>query len=118
MATAAGSQSVFGAIYEIDEQEKPLLDRIEGVGAGYDVHWEDLEVNGDRTRVFMYIASSGYVDKKLNPYRWYKDLVLAGARYHRFPEDYIDTLEAVEAADDPDEQRQKANEAILADLNR
>ncbi len=118
IATADNSQSVFGAVYEIDAQEKPLLDGIEGVGAGYDVHWEELLVNGARTRVFTYLASSGYVEEKLMPYRWYRDLVLAGARYHRFPVDYIDALEAVEAARDPDEKRRKANETILVDLHR
>ena len=116
IAGADSSQSVFGAIYEIDPQEKPLLDRIEGVGAGYDVNWEDLLVNDARTRTFMYVASSGFVDEKLLPYRWYKDLVLAGARYHRFPADYIEVLEAVGAVGDPDEKRRKANKAILAEL--
>jgi hypothetical protein len=116
IARADSSQSVFGAIYKIDSQEKPLLDRIEGVGVGYDVHWEDLLVNGARTRTFMYVASSGFVDEKLMPYRWYKDLVLAGARYHCFPVDYIEVLEAVGTVGDPDEKRRKANEAILAEL--
>ncbi len=116
IARADSSQSVFGAIYKIDPQDKSLLDRIEGVDAGYDVHWEDLLVNGTRTRAFMYVASSGFVDEKLLPYRWYKDFVLAGARYHRFPADYIEVLEAVGAVGDPDEERRKANEAILAEL--
>ena len=116
MATADGAQSVFGAIYEIEAQEKPLLDRIEGAGAGYDVHWEELPVHAARTRVFVYVASSGYVDEKLMPYCWYKDLVLTGARYHCFPADYLDALEAVKAIRDPDEERRKPNEAILAEM--
>jgi hypothetical protein len=86
------------------------------VGAGYDVHWEELLVNGARIRAFVYLASAGYVDGKLIPYRWYKDLVLAGARHHHFPAAYINALEAVQASGDPDGERQKANEAILAEL--
>jgi len=118
IALTDSAKSVFGAIYEMDAQEKPLLDRIEGVDAGYDVRWEELRVNGIQSRVFVYVAANNYVNEHLIPYRWYKDLVLAGARYHRFPVEYIDMLEAVAAAEDPDEQRQKANEAILADLNK
>lgn len=116
IATAQKSQSVFGAIYEIDAQEKFALDRIEGVGAGYDLHWEELEVNGSRIRAFVYIASRSHVDGTLQPYHWYKDLVLAGARHHRFPSDYIDVLKAVEATGDLDATRQRDNEAILAEI--
>ena len=116
IVAADSTQSVFGAIYAIDTREKALLDRIEGVGSGYEVHWKELFVNGTRIRAFVYLASRGYVDGKLIPYRWYKDLVLAGARYHRFPTVYINELEAVEASGDSDEERLKANEAILAAL--
>lgn len=116
ISKADGRQTVFGAIYEIDPQEKSRLDRIEGVGAGYDAHWEELLLNGARTKAFVYVASSGYVDENLIPYRWYKDMVLAGASYHRFPAAYINALKTVEAADDPAKQRRKANEEILLDL--
>ncbi len=116
IAAAGSTQAVFGAIYEIDPREKSRLDRIEGAGAGYDTHWEELLLNGVRTRAFVYVASSGYVDEKLMPYRWYKEMVLAGARHHRFPAAYISALRAVEAAEDRDKQRRKANEEILRDL--
>ena len=116
IAAADITQSVFGAVYAIDPREKALLDRIEGVGAGYDVHWEELLVNGTRIRAFVYLASAAYVDGKLMPYRWYKGLVLAGARHHQFPAAYISALETVQASGDPDGERQKANEAILAEL--
>jgi hypothetical protein len=114
IASADRSSSVFGAVYQIEQREKYLLDRIEGLGAGYDEHWEDLRLNGARTRAFVYVAASDYLDKKLIPYCWYKDLVLAGARYHCYPAAYIKVLDAVAAARDPDEERRKTNEAILA----
>lgn len=104
------SRRVFGAVFRFEAAEKVLLDRAEGLGSGYEEEWERLPVGGRSQSVFCYVASPGWVDPGLRPYHWYKRLVLAGARYHGFPADYIAAIEAVESIDDPDRDRRVRNE--------
>jgi gamma-glutamylcyclotransferase len=109
------SQQVFGAVFRIGEREKVLLDRAEGLGSGYSEASERLAVAGRPLDVFYYVAEVAYVDPDLQPYHWYKQLVLAGARYHGFPDRYVAWIESVESMDDPDAARRAANEALVRD---
>ena len=104
----------FGAVYRIDEADKPLLDCIEGLGQGYDEAWQWLPLNDGVVRVFHYVATDDYIDRSLQPYHWYKNLVLAGARRHGFPGPYLGTIEKIASIEDPDPSRRAKNEAILA----
>lgn len=107
------SERVLGAVFRLDAGEKPLLDRAEGLGSGYDLVREYLPVCGRSREVFYYIAAPDHIDAALQPYHWYKRLVLAGARYHAFPEDYSAAIEEVPSVDDPDHKRRTANEQLL-----
>lgn len=107
------SDRVLGAVYRLDAGEKPLLDRAEGLGKGYDLAWQRLAVGGLSREVFSYVAAPDHVDQDLKPYHWYKQLVLAGAGYHAFPPDYIAAIEAVRSVDDPDPERRAANASLL-----
>ncbi len=109
---ALGSR-VFGATYRIDESEKPLLDRAEGLGQGYAEGWQSLPLSTGVVRSFHYIAASDYIDSTLRPYHWYKELVLAGARYHGLPDAYVAAIEAVESIADPDVVRRRRSERLL-----
>ena len=103
-----------GVVYEIDEKEKPNLDRAEGLGSGYNE--VEIEVKGDRGPVtaFMYVADSEYIDDTLQPYSWYKEYVLKGAQEQRLPESYIEEHVAkVEAIEDPDKERDKEKRYLL-----
>jgi hypothetical protein len=113
VAPGRASQRVHGAVFRLEAAEKALLDRAEGLGLGYDEEWERLSVGSRSTRVFYYVASPEYLDPDLRPYHWYRNLVLAGARHHRFPAEYIAAIEAIESADDPDSDRCVQNEALL-----
>lgn len=108
--------SVFGAVFEIDQAEKPLLDEVEGKGQGYDEVRENIQVNGTDIQPFFYIASASHVDKSLKPYHWYKRLVLAGAILHQFPQSYLESIQAVESISDPDEARRRGYETILEEI--
>lgn len=109
------SDTVHGAVFQMDASDRPALDRAEGLGVGYTEQREMLELAGRKIEVFLYVATPDHVDERLRPYRWYKDLVLAGARFHRFPPEYVAGLEAVSAMDDPDPQRRAANQRLLVD---
>ena len=63
-----------------------------------------------------YRARPERVAPTLLPYRWYRDLVIVGARHHGFPAAYVAALEAVEVHDDPDAARVRRMDALLASL--
>jgi hypothetical protein len=112
LVPALGSRA-FGAVYRIDESEKALLDRAEGLGQGYDELWQGLPLSEGVVRSFLYAAADDYVDRSLKPYHWYKELVLAGARFHDLPAAYIAGIEAIDSVDDPNPDRRAKNEALL-----
>ncbi len=83
-------------------EDKIILDKIEGLGDGYDeitLHIPDFGT------CFSYIAQNPFVDATLLPYDWYKALVLAGAKFHGFSASYVRHVEATPAIRDPDPKR-------------
>ena len=65
---------------------------------------------------------SGYaatdIDSTLQPYDWYKRLIVEGARFHGLPEDYITAIEAVSCATDPNSTRARCALRIECNLRR
>lgn len=109
---ALGSRA-FGAVYRLEESDKPLLDQIEGLGQGYDEAWQWLPLREGVVRVFHYVANDDYVDHSLQPYHWYKQLVLAGARHHDFPAPYVNGIERTPSTEDPDPGRHARNQDLV-----
>ncbi len=112
--TRDAADMVFGVLYEIAQTEKAQLDRAEGAGRGYDEERLDLSVGGRRYASFLYAASASHIDSSLNPFHWYKRMVVAGARYHGLPSGYVAALEAVPSVEDADAARAREQEALLA----
>jgi gamma-glutamylcyclotransferase (GGCT)/AIG2-like uncharacterized protein YtfP len=114
---------VYGVVFEIAAEDATELDRIEGRGKGYE-RIEDLAAlthpEGQPITVTAYIAHDGFLDASLQPYDWYRDLVVRGAEQHRLPDDYLATLRATRVLADPDLKRRTRVEAqaILAALER
>ena len=73
------------AIFDISEEDKLILDEIEGLGQGYSAISLDIPGFGPCA---SYIAEQTYIDDSLLPYDWYKELVLAGARFHGIPDQF------------------------------
>lgn len=115
-AFASGNDdSVIGVLFSFDPAERAKLDKAEGVGSGYE-HAMVTVINdkGRRRKVLTYLASSDYVDDSFKPYGWYKDFVVAGAREHGLPPEYIaECIESVEAIEDPKKTREKKQRATL-----
>lgn len=105
-----GSQ-VLGVLYSIPSTEKSALDREEGRGKGYDKIAVLVHSNGAEVEAITYMATE--TNPALQPYTWYQALVLAGAREHRFPEDYIASIQAVAAIKDPDSKRHSENIGLI-----
>ena len=86
---------VWGVIFDISEDQKPILDKAEGLGKGYDEYKliviNDLE---QEIECVCYIATDEkYLDNNLKPYDWYKEYCLIGAKQHNLPEEWILVLE-------------------------
>lgn len=101
-----------GVVFEMDGAMRATLDRIEGVGKGYDVDWLDC---GEFGRCYVYIAAAAHRDSTLKPWTWYRELVVAGARLHGLPAAYTAMLSTWPALPDPDRERAASNLAVMAD---
>lgn len=97
-----GSAGVHFAVYDMSRADRLILDGIEGVGSGYEL--VKLEIPGFG-ECFSYTASESHIDDRLQPYDWYRALVLAGARALGFPKDYVAGIAGTRARRDPDARR-------------
>ena len=115
--TKSPEDIVYGVLFEISENEKQDLDRIEGLGAGYEEKYVYVNLLDEERgiRAFTYYATK--IDDSLKPYDWYKDFVVSGAREHNLPKVYIKLLEREESIDDSDKSRVDKNRAFLKQNN-
>ena len=110
----ASDEVVIGVIFEVPHAEKRELDRAEGLGNGYEE--QELMVvfeDGEERSVVTYVASSAHVDARLQPYTWYREYVIRGARSHGFPSAYVEAIAEVVAIRDPDPDREARELAVL-----
>lgn len=104
-------QIVYGVLFKIAASEKSELDKAEGLGNGYEEKQVQVVFEGKPRTVTLYAATE--TDLSLKPYTWYKAFVVAGAKEHKLPKEYIRRLEAVEATQDPDRARHERNTQLL-----
>lgn len=109
--TGKTADVVYGAIYEMLASEKNKLDKVEGLNAGYSLTHIEIAEQGT---AFFYEADEKYIDNDLLPFAWYKELVVAGGRFHVFPETYLAQINRVNAIPDFDEARHHHHMAILS----
>lgn len=114
-ATSASGAQVLGALFEMRAAEQPLLDAVEG--PDYEPRLARFSLQNSCVEGFYYEARDHAVDNKLVPFDWYRDLVVAGARYHGFPAAYVQALAAVRCAGDPDQERAAEMRALLGRLS-
>ena len=107
---SAGGPGVLIAVYELAEADRPVLDRIEGTGYGYDSREIELDGFGPCS---IYVATPDVIDETACPFDWYRAYVLHGARFHEFPADYITPLENLHAIQDTDAERAAAEWAQI-----
>lgn len=108
---ARSADRVHAVLYRIAAGHKPRLDEAEGLGNGYELAHLDIDGHG---RAFFYVASATHIDAGLQPYHWYKQYVLAGARHHALPAGYCAQITAVASMADPDLQRRARHRQVLA----
>ena len=109
--TGNGNDCVVGVVYELQEPDKAALDNIEGSGHGYrEKQVLICNTGGENLTAFTYYATE--INASLRPYSWYKEHVLAGAREHNLPQEYIAGINKVVSVDDPDQNRHEEEMAI------
>ncbi len=104
---------VWGAICQLDFEQKDKLDYFEGVGHGYDAVFKKILIGNKTIQALLYQAQLDAMDNGLAPFHWYKDFVLTGAKYHRLPGEYIQTIESISSIPDQDKTRAQLNFDIL-----
>jgi len=116
VSTGIAGDRVFGAIYSLVPAHKPILDRFEG--RGYRDRPITVHGHGRDYACFTYLAEQSHIDKSLKPFHWYKQLVVLGARYHRFPGKYISMLESFDSIEDTDTERRRKIEALIENIGK
>jgi gamma-glutamylcyclotransferase len=113
VATGKSVDAVFGAVFRLASEQVSLLDEFEG--AGYRRETLAVRIDGmeGTLTAVAYQAHAEYVDVRLRPFEWYRDLVLAGAHHHGFPEAYIAAINSIPAVPDPDPERDRRNRDVL-----
>lgn len=109
-----GGDGVHLAIFNIGTKDKLILDKIEGIGVGYSEITLSIPGFGD---CVSYAAEESHIDDSLQPYDWYKELVLIGGRFHSFPGDYLKRIESLQVLHDPNPGR-RSREWQTVDLVR
>jgi cation transport regulator ChaC len=99
-----GSQ-VCGVLYSVPDADLKLLDDGE---VGY--HRLRLRVRtGDNVdeESWVYVATTPSNEPSLPPYTWYKRFIVEGAREHHLPDEYVASLENIEAVQDANSVRDR-----------
>lgn len=106
------TDAVHGVVFALDAAERPALDRAEG--SGYRAAPVLLQTSSGATlTAYTYLAVPAAIDAALLPFRWYLDLVVAGAQAHNLPPAYVAWLAATPSHADPDTQRAARHARLL-----
>ncbi len=103
-----GGGGVFLALYEMEAADQRELDRIEGNGYTR----TELAVPGFG-QCMTYRAVPDAVDDTLDPFDWYVELVVLGARTLEFDGAYIDELAATRTVVDPHSVRREHHYRLI-----
>jgi hypothetical protein len=111
-ASGRPTDAVHGVVFALAAAERPALDRAEG--SGYRAAPVLLHTSSGATlTAYTYLAVPAAIDAALLPFRWYLDLVVAGAQAHALPAAYVAWLAATPACADPDTQRAARHARLL-----
>jgi len=124
--TANRNDCVIGVVFALSASDKKELDRKECLGFGYEEKTVTVMLeNGNRIETSTYCTpqvsdrlrggikkNAVETDATLNPWSWYKEHVLRGARENNLPHDYISVIENIESLPDPNTERHAQELAI------
>jgi hypothetical protein len=108
-----GSGIVRGAIFSVPDKQMIELDRVEGLGFGYQQCLIEVETSTGPEECITYLAEETHIDDELRPFSWYRDLVVAGAEAVGLHGDYLESLRQVTAIQDPDPDRDAGERSFI-----
>jgi len=112
--TGNAADSLYGVAYGLSRAQRDKLDEFEGPGyASRDVA---VRTPSGIITAYAYVAKADHVDFNLRPFHWYKSIVVAGARRHVLPADYVAHIAAVDSSPDSDGDRDALHRAMLGDV--
>ena len=95
---------IIGALFEMNESERRYLDKVEGLGFGYDEKYVSvISDNGEEVTALIYVAT--HIDNNLKPYTWYLNHVVIGAKETGVSDEYLASIETTSTIADPLYQR-------------
>ena len=109
--TGDAADTLYGVVYALSQAQRELLDDFEG--PGYDACELSARLPSGVITAYAYVARPEHMDAQLQPFHWYKAIVVAGARAHSLPAHYINRLLAVNSTIDPDADRETQHQALL-----
>lgn len=110
LPTGRADDVVHGVVFELDERRLPRLHAAEG--PGYEFLHLTVDTGDGELEAAIYRARPAWLDDALAPYTWYQRFVVAGAREHGLPDEYVTHLENVFARRDPNRWRAFKNGLI------
>lgn len=114
LSTRHDDDEVLGVLYQLSVADLKVLDRVEGLGIGYDRRSVTVfDARGKQCEAFTYFATA--IDPSLRPFDWYLRHVVNGARAASLPAGYIEEIAATEAIHDPDPKRRALELALYTD---
>ncbi len=117
--TSNNEDKVWGVIFEIDEADKSGLDKVEGLGKGYNEQQIDLlDDKGNTIKAQVYMADAASINNEVLPLDWYKAFVVTGAEQNDLPADYTEKLKNTTAKADKNVERSEKQQAILKGISK
>ena len=107
--------TIYGALFEFDPADKPTLDKIEGVGKGYNIK-EVTVTNAKGERVSAYTYTATNIKADLLPFSWYLNHVIVGAKEVGVPSEYLSDIINTASVEDLDKSRNERNFALYNGL--
>jgi len=97
---------VYCVLHKIKVYDKPKLDKAESLGKGY-----NIKLIKDNT--YAYVCEDNSYKAEGNPYTWYLNFLIEGAKENDFPEEYINYLKSFDSVYDMNEKRRLMNYDVI-----
>lgn len=97
---------VYGVLFILAPEDRSALDKVEGLGRGYEVKDVTVRMFDDQEfTAFTYYAT--HVDASLKPLDWYRQHVIYGAVENNLPAAYQQYIRLTESIADSDAERRE-----------
>ncbi|WP_088332858.1 gamma-glutamylcyclotransferase family protein [Lacimicrobium sp. SS2-24] len=112
--TGEENDTLWGVLYQLQAGQLEILDDIEGNGQGYNRRTVAVYQSHERIETQIYVAT--HIDESLQPFDWYVQHVLSGARQNNLPAEHQNLIVQTPSIEDPDRARFQREIAIYDNL--